>query len=91
MTALSTLLLALILGGIVAYAVAKVALGILNTQDGIPLKIKLVLAFIMFALGEGLIFFFTDGGDFAVSTAYTLGFMAVLFSYDLVFNGRDKS
>lgn len=91
MAAINTLLLAVLSGGIVAYAVARIALGILNTQDGIPLQLRLILAFIMFALGEGLSFLFTDGGDFAVTIAYTVGFTAVIFSYDKVFGGRDKN
>lgn len=90
MAAINTLLLAVLLGGIVAYVVARIALAFLNTQDGIPVQLRLLLAFIMFAFGEGLSFLFFDGGDFAVTVAYTVGFMAVFFSYDKVFTGRDK-
>lgn len=91
MATINALLLAFLLGGLVAYVVARIALGILNTQDGIPLQLRLILVFIMFALGEGLSYLFTDGGDFAVNVAYTVGFMAVIFSYDKVFTGRDRN
>lgn len=90
MVVINTLLPAFLLGGIVAYVLARIALAILNTQDGIPVQLRFLLAFIMFALGEGLSFLFTDGGNFAVTVAYTVGFMAVFFSYDMVFTGRDK-
>lgn len=90
MVAINTLLLAVLLGGIVAYVFARIALAILNAEDGIPVQLKLLLAFIMFGLGEGLSVLFFDGGDFGVTVAYTVGFMAVFFSYDKVFTGRDK-
>ncbi len=86
----ATILLTFIFGGLVGLVVGRTAENVLDRMDIVPMKIRLLLAFLILTVCSVLFELFLEKSGIALMIAFSLGFTLVVTSHELIFPDRGK-
>ena len=87
----STILLAFALGGFVAFIVARFIEKVFDRLESVPLRLRLFIGFLILAISSGLIEVFASDAGLPVAMAFSLGFLLMISTYELLFpDGKIK-